>query len=102
MKRRSLFKKVDKRNTGYPEWKYIINYPGYVRQQMFYKWREWCWQTWGPSKEIDAWKKDMNDPNAVSQNSNWCFQHDQYSIRIYLRSDKDLSMFLLRWTPSEN
>lgn len=107
---KKIFKKLDKRNTGHGYWKYYVNrsfyYSGnivslYQANQLFYSWREWCWSTWGPSKELDAWLEDYRhfpSDNTVSHNEQWCFQHNQFATRIYLRTDKELSMFLLRWS----
>jgi len=68
--------------------------------QKFYEWRNWCWQTWGPSKELQHWLEDLRNPNqlAVSHNEQWCWQNDEYATRIYLRTDKELSIFLLKWS----
>lgn len=104
-----IFKKLDRRNTGFSDWKYYVNRPSrsnhivylslYECQQIFFSWREWCWQTWGPSKELEDWLEDTRHTNhAVSHNEHWCFQNRDYATRIYLRSDKELSMFLLRWS----
>jgi len=106
---RKLFKKLDKRNTGYGYWKYYINrsyyYSGnivslYQATQLYFAWREWCWQTWGGSKELDSWLEDtrhLPNANTVGHNEHWCFQNNQFATRIYLRGDKELSTFLLRW-----
>lgn len=105
--KQKLFKKLDKRNTGFNHWNYYVNrsvrntitYPSlYERQQLFFKWREWCWQTWGPSKELEDWLEDTKqDKTPTSHNEHWCFQNTDYATRIYLRSDKELSLFLLKW-----
>lgn len=109
MIQKKIFKRLDKRNTGYGHWEYYINRPSrsyrtafmslYESQQVFFSWREWCWQTWGAGKELDDWLEDLRhtgDPS--SHNEHWCFQNNEYGSRIYLRTDKELSMFLLRWS----
>lgn len=113
MTKSKIFKELDKRNTGYSYWKYYINRTFYRSRssniitlydstQLFYSWREWCWNTWGSSKELDSWLEDFrhmqSSNSAISHNEHWCFQHNQYATRIYLRTDKELSMFLLRWS----
>lgn len=105
-----LFKKLDRRNTGFLYWKYYIDRPKsdygqfltlYTSQTIFFQWREWCWAQWGASKELDDWIEDLRHPTLsnqyVSHNEQWCFVHNQYSTRIYLRGDKELSTFLLKW-----
>lgn len=108
MTKNKLFKKLDKRNTGHNHWGYYINRPKrhynstftlHQSQQVFFNWREWCWSTWGPSKELVDWLEDRRQTTEpVSHNEHWCFQNDQYATRIYLRTDKELSLFLLRWS----
>lgn len=103
-----IFTKLDRRNTGFGYWEYYINRPKrafnsnlslYECQQTFFSWREWCWQTWGPSKELDDWLEDIRqNKDAVSHNEYWCFQNRDYSTRIYLKSNKELSLFLLKWS----
>lgn len=107
---KKIFHKLDRRNTGYGDWAYYINRQPNINiglfnaTQKFYEWRNWCWQTWGPSKELVSWFEDLRNqiqnPNliAISHNEHWCWQHDQYATRIYLRTDKELSMFLLKWS----
>jgi len=109
---KKLFKKLDRRNTGFGEWKYYLNRPydptlgHFDSKQHFFKWRAWCWSTWGDSKELIEWMSDRHSVNKymlpiikdfASHNEHWCWQNDQYSCRIYLRSDIELSHFLLSW-----
>lgn len=105
-----IFTKLDRRHNGFHYWKYYVNRPNtdygkmltlYGSQSIFFQWREWCWAQWGPSKELDDWLEDLRNPHLadqyISHNEHWCFQHNQYSTRIYLRDDKELSTFLLKW-----
>lgn len=94
-------RKLDRRHSGYGEWKYYImpNAPwNRVGMNKFFEMREWCWNTWGHSKEINEWMRDKLDPTSISQNNKWCWQNDTYNVRIYLRTDKELSHFLLTWS----
>jgi hypothetical protein len=109
-------KKVDRRYTGYPDFKYLISvnapynlFKNRAPDNLFFEWREWCWQTWGASKEVDEWitDKNFNIQNIVlntanttpkSQNKHWCWKHDRDAKnRIYLASDQELVLFKLRW-----
>lgn len=103
-----FYTKLDRRHKGFGDWTYLISrpVPNYIKagsllesKQQFYKWREWCWSTWGSSKEIDRWLEDYHTryPIFESQNAHWCWQNDEYESRIYLRGDPELSIFLLRW-----
>lgn len=111
MSRGKIFKRLDRRNKGYGIWSYYVNRPfsGHRNnrslidcKQQYYQWREWCWKTWGASKEIENWLEEHVSPIALTvslecQNPHWCWQNDLYGHRIYLRSDHELSQFLLRW-----
>lgn len=104
--------KLDARYKGYPQWEYCINRPErtskffqagtrYESMQIFFQWRRWCWETWGPSKELSEWLDDATTPRTViapeDHNPHWCWLNDQFATRIYLRTDAELTLFLLRW-----
>lgn len=104
--------KMDARYKGYPDWQYFIGRPErtsrffhtptrYASMQIFLQWRRWCWETWGPSKELTEWLDDVITPRTVvapeDHNLHWCWVNDQYSTRIYLRTDSELTLFLLKW-----
>lgn len=106
-----LYTKMDARYKGYPSWQYFIsrpfrhgrtNYPTrYESMQIFFQWRRWCWQTWGPSKELADWLEDtVPRPNVTPEdhNQHWAWVSDSTNTRIYLRGDAELTMFLLRWS----
>ena len=91
--------KLDKRNNGYGTWKF------YVELKLLDKnygvdlcnVREWCWTHWGPSKELDAYTQhDLFDGVSCS-NPRWCWQHDEYRTRIYLRDEAESIAFALKW-----
>lgn len=101
------YKKLDRRNNGHEIWKYYVNRPRsgvmqritlFEANQKFYEWRNWCWETWGPSKEITDWLEDQSNESAISQNQHWSWQRDKFSTRIYLRNDEELTFFKLRWS----
>ena len=92
----------------FPEFKHVIyvekktlKYIDPVeRKQRFFALREWCWETWGPSKELNDWllARKLPDEQLVSQNQHWCWQNDEYYSRIFLRDDPDLAWLMLRWS----
>ena len=101
-----LIKKLDRRHTGYGIWKYYINKRIGIgtrdnSNQEFYRWRDWCWQNWGGSKELLEWISDYNKLTVIEkvscQNPNWCWFNDRFNSRIYLRTDEELTMFILKW-----
>ena len=91
--------KLDGRHTGYKYFKYLVKttFPS-----EFFKLREWCWTTWGASKEIDDWLDDelresKIDVEIISKNAHWAWQNNEYGTRIYLKDDDDVVLFRLRW-----
>lgn len=95
--------KLDRRNNGFLTWKYYVELrPSFNsssdRKKLFFKWREWCWKEWGPSKELHDF--DHNDlfDGECSSNSNWCWLNKEGTLRIYLKDDLQGSAFMLRWT----
>lgn len=95
--------KLDRRHKGYPDWKYFafstVHIPVRDRVKLFCDWREWCWQTWGASKELDSFSEHDLFDGTNSSNPHWCWLNDhQGRRRIYLRNDQDASAFSLQWT----
>ena len=93
--------KLDRRHAGYGVWGYYVERPRYLAlresKQIFYSWREWCWSTWGASKEMENFDHyDMFDGLHCS-NSRWSWISDVRN-RIFLRSDQEASVFVLRWS----
>lgn len=94
--------KLDRRHTGYTQWQFFIERTYSMRpleaSKMFYLWREWCWEQWGASKELNNYNDDDLFNKDYSSNPHWCWLNDgTRSPRIYLRTDTEASMFTLRW-----
>ena len=107
--------KVTKTNgkyNCYPEFKYAMSVDyskrapsrneGILLKQEWFTVREWCWETWGASKELEDWLIDshlaINEMDKlVGHNAHWCWQNNNYSTKIYLATDKELNWFKLRW-----
>jgi len=103
-----IYTKMDSRYKGFPEFKYCIDgkskFKGIggkdtSRKELFYLWRIWCWDTWGPSKELNDWLEDQRDllHIHIASNHSWCWVNDDFATRIYLRTDSELTLFLLKW-----
>ena len=63
----------------------------------FYELRDWCEETWGMSMELDHWT-EYRRLTKKDQNPHWCYQvfkNSQSRLRIYLRTDIELSMYTL-------
>lgn len=102
--------KLDKRHTGHSDFKYAIGSGSgkIFKQNSFCEIREWCWTTYGPSKEINEWVEDLKySPLSQWQlisygpithhNEFWAWQNNFYNRRIFLRTDKELALFKLRF-----
>ncbi len=95
-----VIKRTDGRFKGYKNWKYYIDLDARYKKddKNFFAVREWCWSTFGPSKEIDSWLADIKHPsNNISQNEKWCWHYDSWTSRIYLRTDKEADWFSLKY-----
>lgn len=98
-------KKLDRRYKGHEHFQYYVkvseatlpwNLTG--MHTMYHTMREWCWSTWGASKELNEWIFDLDQTYIPAcQNEFWCWQNDEYFRRIYLRTDKEMMLFKLRW-----
>lgn len=99
-------KKTDKRHTGYAEWQYVViveqaKYSGlFGRGQRILdlnEIRNWCSQTWQASCELELWlvAKINSDPTKLNQH--WCWHTNYDNFKIYLRSDKEVNWFKLKW-----
>lgn len=97
-----IIKKLDRRNTGHKNFKYYVKFSFEVRNN-FHEVREWCWDTWGASKELSEWLYDDRLSKShvtvpiYCQNDHWAWQNDNYYCRIYLREDPEMVFFKLRW-----
>lgn len=94
--------KLDKRNKGCGHFKYYL-VPRHLKRPDFHEVREWAWQTWGASKELEEWLYDYSRMNGYKphevfcHNERWCWDNVNYNRRLYLKSDEELMMFKLRW-----
>lgn len=102
-----LYQKIDGRHTGVGDWAYFTKLPPswksgrYSIDQIFYKHYAWCWETWGPSKIIHDWYNDIDrgvlKKDAFAHNEHWAYEMRLNGNRIFLRTDVELSLFLLKW-----
>lgn len=91
-------KKTDRRFKGFPAFKYSLDLQHYGNKN-FFEVREWCWQTFGASKEIQAFDEDnrLKQFENNSHNSKWCWHYDGWTRRIYFATDKEANWFSLKW-----
>lgn len=85
-------KKLTRQYSGSNEFTHMVSYI-LKDSGMFVKHRQWCWETWGPSCELEyRWRV------GTSANPHWCWMSDTVGrIRIYFASEGEASHFALRW-----
>lgn len=93
---------TDGRFKGFRKFRYYIDFSKsrhFVDGPSFWEVREWCWQTYGPSKEIDSILDDYKYQqfDKVSHSKKWCWQSDNYTQRLYLAGPKEADWFTLKW-----
>lgn len=92
---------TDKRFGAFPHFKYCVT-PHRNRSE-FFEFREWLWQTYGPSKELREWIDDLNKHSyafygpVTHHNQHWCWNSDTYNRRIFLCGDQELALLKLRF-----
>jgi hypothetical protein len=98
-------KKTDKRMTGYSLFKYYIdikydrsdNFDQMPALEKFFEIRQWCWETWGPSREVDEFNNRSNSWMG-DQNVHWAWINDAYRARLYLADTEEAAYITLKWT----
>lgn len=86
-------KRLTRQYNGYGRFKYVIQPTACVTvegQNRLCNWRNWCWETWGPGREL-LWST-VSTPDAV-----WAWDTEHSNKRIYLQSDAELVLFQLKW-----
>jgi hypothetical protein len=81
--------KLDNRYSGCRHWKYLVNCENTIKLVTV---RNWCWKVWGASCEREFWQIS---PNA---NQHWAWSCNDDYRRIYLKTDTELSVYLLQFS----
>lgn len=76
-----------------PQYSFLPYASSSTRSFKFNEWRIWAWETWGPSAERDS--TFLRDQKELPL---WAWHTEEESLRLYLRSEKELNWFKLRWT----
>ena len=85
--------KLDNRYYGSDKFKYCLEFHHPYRDgNEFCQIREWCWATWGASREL-KFVSLMTDTSNVK----WAFMTEENRTRIYIKGDEELSWCKLRW-----
>jgi hypothetical protein len=83
--------KIDKRMNGFLYFKYKIQFVKTYDYMKFFEVRNWCWDQWGPSCELNLWHR-------CNYNDHWAWETVDNTLRIYLKTDKEASWLSLTWT----
>ncbi len=81
--------KLDRRHKGHDLFRYYAQF-GHSEVDEFVKVREWCWQTWGSSCEIEILDR-------INKKLKWAWVNDQYNTRLYFETENEYSWFLMKW-----
>ena len=86
-------KRLTRQYNGHTHFKYIVQ-PNtrdqIASRQQLADWREWCWATWGPGREL-LWSITAT-PDAT-----WAWDTEHSNRRIYLKTDAELVLFELKF-----
>ncbi len=75
--------------NGFGNFKYVAKFRKRGDREMFISIRNWCWEQWGPSCELEFWKEDVNPA--------WAWAVSEFETKIYIDSDKEAGWFSLKW-----
>jgi hypothetical protein len=85
--------------NGHNDFMYGVDFTYNWKGTRFDEAREWCWETFGASTELDIWE-EKDGPTDV-RNDKWAWDRGQYNKTfrciIYLKSDQECNWFKLRW-----
>ena len=76
--------------NGFGDFKYVAKFRKRADREKFIEIRNWCWEQWGPSSELEFWSENVNPA--------WAWTVSEFEIKIYLDSDKEASWYTLKWS----
>lgn len=89
---------MDARYTGFPEFRYYVtpfrlysDYTTVLPSERFQTWRIWCWETWGPSCEVETAVDIL--ARSAKTDIPWAWDTGKQYVRLYLRDDTALMWF---------
>lgn len=68
------------------------------RRQNFQKIRIWCWETFGPSAELELAQGVYLGGDYFEGTDLWAWRTVNNELRIYFATDAELSMYKLKWS----
>lgn len=90
--------RLDKRYNGHTKFKYSITptaVPLLEQRQEFQELREWLWENYGPSMELE-WSMSLA---RISQTEpRWAWDTEHHNRRLYIRGDEELTFLELKFS----
>lgn len=88
-------RKLDSRFNGSKNFTHMIEYTGSIRDRtfLFMQQRQWCWETFGPSSELEFYPL-LPDMDVLTD---WAWQTSHGLIRLYF-NEKQLAWFKIKWS----
>lgn len=76
--------------NGYGDFKYVAKFRKRADKEKFLEIRNWCWEQWGPSSELEFWRESVNPA--------WAWAISEFEMKLYIDSDKEASWYTLKWS----
>jgi hypothetical protein len=86
-------KRLTRQYNGHTHFKYIIQPTEkniLIARNQLADYREFCWQTWGPGRELLA-------SITATPDARYAWDSEHGNLRIYLKSDAELMLFELKF-----
>lgn len=92
-----LLRRLDARMSGFGFFSHgVFFHAGSAGRREFSEIRQWCWESWGGTTELDIWQERYGSKLA---NPAWSWQRPEgRGPRIYLATEREVSMYLLKWS----
>jgi hypothetical protein len=91
---------LDKRHTGYGKFKYYVEADGPAAPVILHRWREWCWEAFGPGIELRFGIQDLGMAKimGITMPDRWAWQTEFGNYKLYFKDDETMSGFLFQWS----
>lgn len=99
--------KLDRRHTCYGIMQYHVETTfdmrgSDMRIEHFKKWRNWCWEAFGPgceTKWITITPRESGNEGQCRMESTtrWAWYTEYNEMRLYFKDDETLSAFMFQW-----
>jgi hypothetical protein len=92
---------LDGRYNGNEFFKYVIQPPVRNKTLNVVQYRNWLWQTFGPSCTLDEYQILVANNPDFEINPRWCWNIRETNtgrdVKFYIKGDEELAWFKLKW-----